>query len=69
MGPRIGPAGDGSSGAFERAGLAEHDEVGEAVLRVRPERSEEIESLRLEGVVSEGARVTESPGSMMFYVR
>jgi hypothetical protein len=57
MGPRIGPAGDGSSGAFElvdgssrafeRAGLAK-DEVGETILRARPERAEEIEPLRVE---------------------
>jgi hypothetical protein len=48
MGPRIGPVGDGSSGALERAGLAEHEEVGETILRVRPERAEEIEPLRVE---------------------
>jgi hypothetical protein len=42
MGSRIGAAGDGSSGAFERAGLAENDEVGETIVWVRPDDEDQV---------------------------
>jgi hypothetical protein len=50
MASRIRAAGDASSGAFEWARLAEHHEVGETILWVRPERAEEIEPLRVDDV-------------------
>jgi hypothetical protein len=47
---------------LERARLAEHDEVGEAILRVRPERPEQIEPLgeELGGVRRRDVRAQEA---------